>query len=223
MKKNLIVVLSLVMALTMMLTGCGKENVPVETTAPETVPEETAGEDVQLTGDWLDLQFVLDGVMFKLGDPYKKLEAAGWSFDIAELGYPNGYVLNPGDKVFGTIQLRNDAYDKKISVYIGLRNNSDQVKDIYDCDLWTFSLETTYGFKLVEPHPTMMIGNGIQLGDTHQQVLEACGPCEEKNMFVSEEYGYITYEYRVDFTYYLKITVYDEYGVTKIQLQDYGR
>ena len=58
MKKNLIVVLSLVMALTMMLTGCGKENVPVETTAATvaatiapTVAQETAApQPLTLTG-----------------------------------------------------------------------------------------------------------------------------------------------------------------------------
>ena len=58
MKKNPIVVLSLVMALTMMLTGCGKENVPVETTAATvaatitpTVAQETATpQPLTLTG-----------------------------------------------------------------------------------------------------------------------------------------------------------------------------
>ena len=58
MKKNLIVVLSLVMALTMMLTGCGKENIPVETTAATvaatiapTVAQETAApQPLTLTG-----------------------------------------------------------------------------------------------------------------------------------------------------------------------------
>ena len=58
MKKDLIVVLSLVMALTMMLSGCGKENVPVETTAATvaatiapTVAQETAApQPLTLTG-----------------------------------------------------------------------------------------------------------------------------------------------------------------------------
>ena len=198
-----------------------------EITEPEvsepdsTEPSQTPNEDFVLSGDWLDLQFILDGVGYQLNDPYKKLESNGWYFDLADYGYENGYVLNPGDKTFGTIRLKNDAYEKKIEVYIGFKNNSDTVKDILECDFWTISVQIEYGFKLVENHPEMTIGNGLKFGDTAQQVLDTCGPCED--IYVSEEYGYQVYTYCVDFNYYLRITVYDEYGITKIQLQDYSR
>lgn len=193
-----------------------------EVTEPDaTTPSDTPDEDFVLSGDWLDLQFVLDGVGYQLNDPYKKLEANGWSFDMADYGYPNGYVLNPGDKTYGTIYLKNDAYDEKINVIVGLKNNSDTVKDIYECDIWNINIQIEYASKLVEPHPEMTIGNGLKFGDTAQQVIDACGPCED--IFVSDSLGYRTFTYRVDFDYYLKITVYDEFGITKIQLEDYSR
>ena len=195
--------------------------VPEVTEPDPTTPSQTPDEDFVLSGDWMDLQFILDGVGYQLNDPYKKLEVNGWYFDLADYGYENGYVLNPGDKTFGTIRLKNDAYEKKIEVYIGFKNNSDTVKDILECDFWTISVQIEYGFKLVENHPEMTIGNGLKFGDTAQQVIDACGPCED--IYVSEEYGYQVYTYRVDFNYYLKINVYDEYGITKIQLQDYSR
>ena len=198
-----------------------EETVPGETVPEEIVPPETPEEDFTLSGDWLDLQFILDDVGYQLNDPYKKLEANGWYFDMVDYGHPNGYVLNPGDKTYGTIYLKNDAYDKKINVIVGLKNNSDTVKDIYECDIWNISVQIEYGSKLVEPHPEMTIGNGLKFGDTAQQVIDSCGPCED--IFVSDSLGYRTFTYRVDFDYYLKITVYDEFGITKIQLEDYSQ
>ena len=197
---------------------------PVETTVPEeTVPETTGGDtNTELTGNWLDMQFVLDGVTYQIPCAYKDLAANGWTFDIAELGYENGYYLNPGDKVYGTIDLKNETYSDKISVMIGLKNNSDELLDIYDCDIWTITVQTDYAFKLIDPHPEMMIGNGLKFGDSDEQIISLCGPCDEDDIFVSEDYGYRTYEYFVDFTYMLKITVYDEYGITCFQLQDYS-
>lgn len=196
-----------------------------EATEPDTTaPSDAPDEEFVLSGDWLDLQFILDGVGYQLNDPYKKLEANGWYVNMADYGYENGYVLNPGDKTYGMIDLKNEAYEKdgydKIQVQIGFRNNSDSVKDISECDFWDIRVQIDYAFKLVEPHPEMTIGNGLKFGDTAQQVLDACGPCED--VFVSEEYGYQVYTYRVDFNYYLKLTVYDEFGITGIQLQDYG-
>lgn len=198
-----------------------------EATEPATEPDgaDVTDEDFALSGDWLDLQFVLDGVGYQLNDPYQKLKDNGWYFDMADYGYENGYVLNPGEKVYSTIDLENDSYKqdkyKKPSVKVGIRNNSDTIKDIYECDVWSISVNIDYGFKVVNPHPEMAIGNGLKFGDTAQQVLDACGPCED--VFVSNDNNYQVYEYFVNFDYKLKITVYDEFGITGFELSDYSR
>lgn len=222
-------------------------SIPEETTIPEeaTIPEETTPpEDPTITEeptppdltvppeetipdgadeDWLNMKFTLDGVTYQLPCAYKELEANGWTFDVADYGYENGYVLNPGDKLYSTIYLKNSAYSDKIAVSVGFVNKADTVQDIYECDIWSIRVQTDYAFKLVDPRPEMSIGNGLKFGDSKDLVFSKCGECPEDDTFINDEYGYSVYEYSQDFTFYLKINVYDEYGITSFELQDYSR
>lgn len=238
--KELAVVVALV-AVCGLTTGCGSANVEnvlsqeadttieveatqeVEPTAEVEVSQETEStveeEDRALSGDWADMQFVLGGKSYQLPFAYKELEAEGWSFDLADYGYENGYVMNPGDSVFATIKLTNPAYSDRLAINVGFKNCSDSVLDIMECDIWSLEFNTCYGFKQVDTYPDMTIGNGLTLGSTREEVEAVCGPCDD--IYESTDNGYAVYSYNVDYTYYLKVTVYDTLGVTAFDLTTY--
>lgn len=197
------------------------ESTEVPEEAQEQTEENADTEEVpaDLTGNWGDMQFVLDGQMFRLPVAYKDLEAAGWSFNLADYGYADGYAMNPGDKVFATIELTNPNYSDKLTVHVGFINNGEGVLDIMECDVWSFEMDTCYAFKQVDSFPGMTIGNGLTWGDTREEVEAACGPCDD--IYESTDHGYAVYSYNIDFTYYLKVTIYDEFGITAFELSTY--
>ena len=60
-----------------------------------------------ISDDWKDCEFIFNNKTYKLYVPYSDLKNDGWSFDLADYGYSNGYVMNPGDKSY-----RNNWYWK---------------------------------------------------------------------------------------------------------------
>ena len=86
-----------------------------------------------ISDDWKDCEFILNNKAYKLYFPYSDLKNDGWTFDLADYGYANGYVMNPGNKVTGTINLENPNFDS--TVRIGFINDSNSVKDITECNI----------------------------------------------------------------------------------------
>lgn len=189
----------------------------------ETMGNANTGSDNFNTGlisdDWTDMAFWFDGVYYELPASYQELEENGWSFDLAEYGYTDGYILNPGDKTYDTIELTNPMYDEDITVWVGFINTSDTAKDILDCDIWSIQLDTCSGFTQVDNYPYMEIAQGIGIGSTREEVEDAFGPCDD--IYEAEDYGYVTYNYSEDYTYYLKLTIDDNKGVTAISMSAY--
>lgn len=173
-----------------------------------------------LSDNWTDMQFQFDGKNYALPFSYQDLKEAGWSFDLAEYGYDNGYVVNPGDKVSSTIDLSSSSYDSyEVYVNIGFVNNSDTAKDITECDVWSFSLDAATGFSMADSYPDMKIAKGIGVGSTREEVEAAFGKTEE--VYEETEENYVFLEYSLDYTYYLRIGIIGDHGVTSIELQAY--
>ncbi len=194
-----------------------------EVVAEQTVEETGASAfDGELSEDWTDMQFVFDGNSYELPASYRELEQSGWSFDLAKYGYSDGYILNPGDKTYDTIELSNPAYDEDITVWVGFINTSDTAKDILDCEIWSIQLDTCKGFTQVENHPDMKVAKGIGIGSSREEVEAAFGPCDD--IYEADgDCNYVTYNYEVDYTYHLKLTIYDDKGVTAIAMSSYER
>ncbi|MGI6199167.1 MAG: hypothetical protein ACOYJA_00185 [Christensenellales bacterium] len=188
---------------------------PTQSAAASQAPT-AAGE---LSAEWTDQQFTFDGQNYAIFFPYEQLEAAGWTFDLADYGHADGYILNKGDKVTSTIELTNPNYSEKLRVNVGFVNHGDEAKDILQCEVWGFACEITYGFKRLDSVPEMTIAGGITWGSTKEQVEAAFG--EPKDVYTSEDHGYVTYTYQDEFSKYLKLTIFDEMGVTKIEMQNY--
>lgn len=181
---------------------------------------QTASAGGELSDDWTDMQFILDGKLYELPVSYRELEANGWSFDLAAYGYTDGYIMNPGDKTYSTIELSNPDYDEDLMVWVGFINTGDKAQDILDCDIWAFQMDTCVGSRQLENYPDMEIAGGIGFGSTREEVEAAFGECED--IYEADSgYNYAVYNYDMDYKYYLKLTIYEDKGVTAIDISSY--
>ena len=200
-----------------------QEEAAVEEAAVEETTEEEAPADETVAGemsdDWTDMEFVLDGVNYTLPVSYHELEANGWSINLADYGYENGYIMNSGDKTYGTIDLVNPKFNQKMRCTVGFVNLDSAPQDITDCSIWIFNLATSYAFSLLDNVPSMEIAKGIGMGSTKEEVIAAFG--ETDDVYDASDKGYYVLKYDMGYMKHLSITVYDEFGVTDIKMDTY--
>lgn len=166
-----------------------------------------------LSNDWKSGEFALNNKNYKLLFDYTILKDDGWSFNLADYGYSNGYIMNKGDKVTGTIHLKNPNYDSDVT--IGIMNNSDTPKDITQCKIWTIDVDNAFADKPV----SFTLPNGIHNGSTLEDVKKAYG--KPKDTYRSDSLGYWNYTYQDEYSKYFKLTIYDDKGVTAFSYDIY--
>ncbi len=188
-----------------------KENEPLEDEPKASAPAETKT-PVAGSTEWTSMTFALDGKTYAIPFSYEDIKS-DWSFDLADYGYEDGYILNPNEYVYSTIELENDAYD--CTFYIGLENNDTSAKDITECDIWAASIDITWA----DSYPTLELPGGLTWGSSLEEVEALYGIPE--STYRSESLGYWSYDYAVDNTYMLSLTIYDENGITEFRYKLY--
>ncbi|MDD6716730.1 MAG: hypothetical protein PUF49_10215 [Firmicutes bacterium] len=186
-------------------------------TGAEASAEQTgdAGED--LSGKkWQDMVFSMDGKVYQIPFAYAGIKDR-WTFNLSDYGYDKGYVLNPGDKVTGTIQLKNSKYSA-VRCTAGFMNTGTEVKDILDTDIWSFTMDISSA----DQYPEVELPGGITWGSTEDDIIKAYGKPDE-DPYVSKELGYSVYNWFDHFTYKMKLTVYKDGGLKGIMLENYEK
>lgn len=175
--------------------------------------------NVNLSSDWTDMQIAIDGNVYQLPVDYDELVADGWDFEITDYVENGTYILNPEDKVSGTVDLNSKEYGSdwdSATLTVGFVNNDDEAKDILECDVWTLELSGYYGYEPIEKCPTFEIAKGIKFGSTEEEVISAFGECDD--IYEGEEYKVYTYN---DDNKYLELTIYPDAGVRGVELSVY--
>lgn len=180
-------------------------NVVTSTTQPTITSNGTVSDD------WKDCEFIFDNQVYKLDFDYSAIKNNGWSFNLADYGYSDGYVMNKGDKISSTIDLENPNFDSDVRV--GFTNTSDESKDILDCQIWSVVVDNAFAKKPV----TFSFAKGIHNGSTLQEVIDAYG--EPTDSYRSDSLGYWNYTYQDGYNKYLKLTIYDDRGITGFSYQ----
>ncbi len=171
------------------------------------------------TADWKSGEFKFDGVAYKLNSDYKNLIDNGWSVNLADAGYEDGYILNKNDKTYSTANLENDKYDDA-DVSIGFINLGDSAKDVSECQFWAISVDNQYSDTPVE----FELPGGIKPGASLADIEAVYGkPADESNIYRSEDLKYTKYTYESDDrdTPMLELTVFDEDGLTEFDYKIY--
>jgi hypothetical protein len=199
-----------------------KPTEPEETKPEETEPTKPAVSDGKISDDWKDMDVSINGKVYNFPYDYDALKADGWYIDLKEYGYEDGYILNKGDSVSGTIDMYHNDYGTEydsFSLWVGFKNFTDKAKDILECDVWSFEADIMHGFDKMDKYPTVVIAKGITWGATEAEIIAAFG--EWNDEYVSTDGGYKTVDYVYDYSKYMKLTINDELGLTAISFKDY--
>lgn len=187
------------------------------TSDSETAAEQTGDAGADLIGKkWQDMAFSMDGKVYQIPFAYAGIKDQ-WTFNLSDYGYDKGYVLNPGDKVTGTIQLKNSKYSAARCT-VGFTNTGKEVKDILDTDIWSFTMDISSA----DQYPEVELPGGITWGSTEDDIIKAYGKPDE-DPYVSKELGYSVYNWFDHFTYKMKLTVYKDGGLKGITLENYEK
>lgn len=171
----------------------------------------------KLSADWKSAEFTLDGKAYKINEDYTKFKANGWYIDLKDAGYEDGYILNKNDKVYSTIDFLNDKFDDA-DVNVGFINLGETAKDITECQVWALTVDNKYSDTPVE----FILPGGIKYGSTLAEVEAAYGkPTDEDDIYRSEDLGYTTYTYDNELEPQLRLTIWDEGGLTKFEYKIY--
>ena len=169
------------------------------------------------SGDWKSAEFTFDGKSYKINDDYTKFKANGWYIDLTKSGYEDGYILNKNQKVYSTVNFLNDNY-KKANVRVGFINLGDKAVDITETQIWAITVDNKYSDTPVD----FTLPGGIKNGSTLAEVEAAYGkPTDESDIYRSEDLGYTTYTYDNDLEPELRLTIWDEGGLTKFEYKIY--
>lgn len=181
-------------------------------TSPVIQLNQSNAQAATLSKKWTDMEFTMNGKLYKLCFDYSKLPKAGWDFNLSDYGYKT-YIMNPGDKTYSTIDLKNKKYDAEVSV--GIQNTGEKAKDIKKCQVWSISVDNTFADKPV----SFVLSKGIKNGSTLKQVVKAYGKPQDK--YRSKELGYWEYTYQDEYSNYLRLTIYDKKGLVEMAYQFY--
>lgn len=169
------------------------------------------------SGDWKSAEFTFDGKSYKINDDYTKFKANGWYIDLTKAGYEDGYILNKNQKVYSTVNFLNDNY-KKANVRVGFINLGEKAVDITETQIWAITVDNKYSDTPVD----FTLPGGIKNGSTLAEVEAAYGkPTDENDIYRSEDLGYTTYTYDNDLEPELRLTIWDEGGLTKFEYKIY--
>jgi len=167
-----------------------------------------------LPNDWKSMQFIFDGNKYSLKTPYSLIKNSGWEMDLNKMGYPNGYIVKPNTKVLSTVNLYNSNYSKA-SVKIGLINEGTVEKDITECDVWSFVVDSSSYYDNIN----FQLPGGIKNGSTYAEVEAMYG--KENDTYRSDTLKYTVYTYTYDYNKTLKLTIYDDGGLKGFSYQLY--
>lgn len=197
MKNKTVLVMLVALSATMLVfTGCGnKENdtVPVVSEAVEDVEETEIVEDIveepikaeetdnTISDNWEDLEFLLEGIKFKIPCYIKEFEKTGWIFRAN--GYASRDVL-PHCYNFNHQGLFHD--EKKGYMILDPYNDTDETIDIKESITDAICFERVWKDNVIN----VVLAKGITYGSTKQEVLEAYGEPTK----ISKAY-YTTFDY----------------------------
>lgn len=188
----------------------------------EKVDEPSTPSNGTIDSDWAKLEMSIDGVIYKFPYDFAKLKSNGWTLDLAKYGKENGYILNPGDKTYSTLDLYNTKYGSEydsFSIGCGFKNYDNAAKDITECDLWSVNMAIDYGSRLKKSYPNVEIAKGIKFGAKEADVLAAFGTPDDT--YESTDLGYKTFTYDKD-GIKARFKVSNEHGLVQIEYQNYN-
>lgn len=177
----------------------------------------TVVDNSEISSEWRSTEFILDGVKYTLYDDYSKFVSNGWTIDLVEMGYPDGYILNKHDKLSTIIDFNNPKYEGA-DVNVGFVNLGEGPKDVTECQIWSIDIDNYWSDTEVK----FTLPGGITNGSTRAEVEAAYGVSED---IYESDLGYVVLDYETayeedDFITF-SVTVDNEKGVVGFDMSNY--
>ncbi|MCR5215135.1 MAG: hypothetical protein K6E10_12035 [Eubacterium sp.] len=172
----------------------------------------------ELSDDLFSQQFIFGDKLLTLPFDYGEISDK-YTFDLADYGYEDGLILEPGQRVAGTVELEAYDLDEGIVFWVGFINDSEQSLDIKDSKVNSFRMDTRWIDE--DDYPTLILPGDITWKCTEEDIYKAYGEPEEEP-YRSEDSKYTTISYDSgDYNYYIEFVVYDNIGLSEVSLRAY--
>lgn len=173
-------------------------------------------EELEQPDTLLNGKFTIAGKELTLNNDYSILEKSGWQIDFSKLEEED-QTLESGYKTFSILKLENPKYPDS-NVTVGLKNDSNTKMPLSKCKYWALTVDNTYSDTPVD----FSLENGIKNGSSLQEVESVYGiPEEELDIYRSDSLKYTEYNYNYEYNIYLKLTIYDDRGLTGFSYKIY--
>lgn len=159
-----------------------------------------------------DLGFEFDGVTYVFGSfTYAEfVNNTGLTVDEDMLGSEDEQMVEPGDY---QIVFLDDEYYNYVTLY--LKNNTDETKNVLECEVVGFDFEQSYDMAAGETYHTLSIG-GISTGASLDDVLGTFGTPYSTSTLDTTTYLY--YYLNDDFSSSIVIYCDEELGMTGFEV-----
>lgn len=120
-------------------------------------------------GAWASLEFTFEGGSFQLGDTGLGdfEEETGWVLDLQKAGYPDGYIVQPGQEIT-SIDLADPDHPDDY-VWVSVRNSGVDQCDLKECELSRITVGNPSGSL------SCAAAEGVGLGSTADEAIAAYG------------------------------------------------
>ena len=135
-----------------------------------------------------NLSVSIDGISYSLPCKYVTLAENGWVADFSETEYTEESVLSGEEYTGSIIPIKKDGYDEEVEFCIGLVNNGQGSKALWQCDIWAMDMNIR---NVQGNYPEIELPNGLRWNDTTEKAKELYGELET----IYEEDNYVTYVY----------------------------
>lgn len=199
------------------IDGIGKDDSQAVTTTQE---KETPAPS---TG-WDSFKFNLDGKECYLGMDYSKFkELTGWAIDLKDLGYPDGFILNPKGNT-SSADIYNSKYrtladDHIMAMQTGFYNASTGALDIEKCVIWSIDMDVSNAMRENVPYPKLVLSNGITWGSSKEDIEKAYGKPDDT--YRAEEQKYTVYTYKKPNMDQMRLEIYDDGGLKWVTMKSH--
>lgn len=155
-----------------------EESEEAETKETSEEKEDKKKDRKELSEDWTDLQFMMDGTVISVPSSYEALNELGWEF--------HPYYEDYDDKVLtaertGVYQLVNETYGDHIILTASVKNISEERMLMTDCPIYKIYIVSDYKADELDEAPEIILPGGVSLGAESEDITEAYGKYNSKS------------------------------------------
>ena len=132
----------------------------------------------ELSDDWTDLQFMMDGAVISVPCSYEELNELGWEFAKYYEDYDSKEIPAGHSDLY---QLENEVYGDHIALWASVENTSEERMLATDCPIHKINIETQYKSDELDEAPEILLPGGVALGAQSEDITDAYGKYDSKS------------------------------------------